>query len=303
MDRKSVLLQAFQRGPLLTINQKLYTDWIDKFIVGEIEGDVGAGDITTESLIDEHKSVKAEIYTRTAGIAAGLSEVKYILEKRGIHVKELASDGDHISAHTLLFQIEGNAREILKIERSCLDIIARMSGIATLTHTIKNRVKHAEIAPTRKTQWKYLDKKAAFVGGGLTHRLALWDAILIKDNHLDALKGAIDTALERAWKHKKTFVEIEVCRAEDALLAARKFKELGGEFPRIIMLDNMPPSDIKSVVGSLKKEGLYDHVLLEASGGIQPETIAEYDATGVDVISLGYLTSSVQALDIKLRIL
>jgi nicotinate-nucleotide pyrophosphorylase (carboxylating) len=167
---------------------------------------------------------------------------------------------------------------------------------------------NTRVAATRKTSLKYLDKKAVFLGGGLTHRFGLWDSILIKDNHLEALKsegvtGYIETAIAKAseFADKVGFIEIEVTSHEEAVRAARKFNDLRLKKPCVVMLDNMTPTAIEGVIETLRKGGLYDSVLLEASGEITPENIREYARTGIDVVSLGYLTHSARILDMSLE--
>ncbi len=310
MNRKKLLNKAFQRGHLLTVKNKLYRDWINKFIVDETKGDIGRGDITSNAVLKNGK-VKAIIYSRSDGIVAGIEEVSLLLKEHKIKIKPLKKDGEKIKKGSDILLLEGNEKNILKLERSALDVLARMSGIATLTNELIKKTK-AQIAPTRKTQWRYLDKKAVYIGGGLTHRLALWESILIKDNHLDALKKGkvkdiIKTAIERAWKNRKKgiFIEIETKNEKQAIRAAEKFKELqskSNNIPCLIMLDNMKPNIIKKIIKKLKKQKLYNNVLLEASGGITPNNIKEYSKTGVDVISLGYLTTSSKALNIKLKL-
>jgi nicotinate-nucleotide pyrophosphorylase (carboxylating) len=310
MNRKKLLNKAFQRGHLLTVKNKLYRDWINKFIVDETKGDIGRGDITSNAVLKNGK-VKAIIYSRSNGIVAGIEEVSLLLKEHKIKIKQLKKDGKKIKKGSKLILLEGNEKNILKLERSALDVLARMSGIATLTNELIQKTK-AKIAPTRKTQWRYLDKKAVYIGGGLTHRLALWESILIKDNHLDALKkgkvkDTIKTAIERAWKNKNKaiFIEIETSNENQAIRAAKKFKELqssSNNIPCLIMLDNVKPNSIKKIIKKLKRQKLYNNVLLEASGGITPNNIKEYSKTGVDVISLGYLTTSSKALNIKLKL-
>ncbi len=310
MNRGQVLNKAYQRGHLLTLRNKLYKDWIKKFIVDETKGDIGKGDITSESVLRNGK-VKAIVYSRSNGILAGVEETSLLLRDSGVRVKILKKDGRRLTKGSKIMLLEGGEKDILKLERSVLDLLARMSGIATLSNALIKRVNgKVGIAPTRKTQWRYLDKKAVYVGGGLTHRLALWESILIKDNHLAALKregveDVIGVALERAWRHKNkgNFVEIEVTSEKEAVRAAKKFKELmKGHYPRIIMLDNVNPRRIKRIIDRLKKDKLYNYVLIEASGGITPKEVVSYANSGADVISLGYLTKSSKALDIKLDI-
>jgi nicotinate-nucleotide pyrophosphorylase (carboxylating) len=167
---------------------------------------------------------------------------------------------------------------------------------------------NARIAATRKTPLRYLDKKAVFLGGGLTHRFGLWDSILIKDNHLEILKNEsiknyIEFAIAKAsaFAAKVGFIEIEITSYEEAVRAARKFKALRLKKPCIIMLDNFLPMAIGETIETLREDALYDHVLLEASGEIIPKNIREYAETGVDVVSLGYLTHSARVLDISLE--
>jgi nicotinate-nucleotide pyrophosphorylase (carboxylating) len=311
MNRKGLLNKAYQRGHLLSAGNNLYKKWIDKFIIEEIEGDIGKGDITSDSVLKKGKSVKAVVYSRSEGILAGVEEVFPLLRKYKLNVNWLKDDGDRIKKGSKLLILSGNEKNILKLERSVLDILSRMSGIATLTNVLIKKTKgKVGIAPTRKTQWRYLDKKAVCIGGGLTHRLALWESILIKDNHLAALKregvkDVIETAIHRAWENRKkgNFIEIEVFNEKQAIRAAKVFKELKNtDYPCIIMLDNIKPKKIKSIIKKLKKNKLYNHILIEASGNIMPENIKTYAASGVDVLSLGYLTKSSRALDIKLRI-
>jgi nicotinate-nucleotide pyrophosphorylase (carboxylating) len=314
MDRKQALNKAFQRGHLLTLKNRFYKDWIKKFIIDETNGDIGSGDITSNSVLENGKKIKAIIYSRSAGIVAGIEETSLLLKNSKIKIKQLKKDGDKIKKGSKILLLEGNEKNILKLERSILDILSRMSGIATLTNSLIRKIKKkTAIAPTRKTHWRYLDKKAVYVGGGLTHRLALWESILIKDNHLAALKkektgDVIETALERAWKHRKkgVFIEIETTNEGEAVKAAEKFKELKGNSdntPCLIMLDNIKPSQIKKIIKILKTKNLLRHVLIEASGGITPHNIKEYADAGADVVSLGYLTTSSSSLNMKLKVI
>ena len=281
-----------------------------KNAIDETKGDIGKGDITSDSVLKKGK-VKAVVYSRSTGILAGVEEVSLLLKDFKIKVKPLMKDGSKIKEGSKIFLLEGDEKSILKLERSVLDVISRLSGIATLTNSLVRVVKgKVAIAPTRKTQWRYLDKKAVYVGGGLTHRLALWESILIKDNHLAALKregvkDVIGTALERAWRNKGkgNFIEIEVFNEGQAIRAAEKFKALKtGNYPCLVMLDNIKPGKIKSIIKKLKNKNLYNHILIEASGSITPDNIKGYADSGADVLSLGYLTKSSKALDIKLRV-
>jgi len=155
---------------------------------------------------------------------------------------------------------------------------------------------------------RYLDKKAVFLGGGLTHRFGLWDSILIKDNHLqtlknDGVKDYVETSIARAsaFEDKIGFIEIETTSLDEAVRAARKFKNLRLKKPCVVMLDNMRPLEIEEIIETLRKGDIYDYAILEASGGITPENIREYARTGIDVVSLGYLTHSARVLNMSLE--
>jgi len=315
MNRKKLLEKAFQRGRLLTVRNKFYRDWIKRFIVDETKADIGTkGDITTNAVLKDGKRIKAVIYSRSNGIAAGIEEASLLLKDSKIKARQLKKDGAKIKKGSSLLLIEGHGKDILKMERPILDILSRMSGIATLTDSLIKKIKNkVPIASTRKIEWRYLDKKAVYIGGGLTHRLALWESILVKDTHLDAIKkegvkDPVGISLERAWKKRKKgiFIEIEVNSKKMAVRAAEKFKELqkkADKTPCFIMMDNVKPNEIRKIISELKKKNLYRNILLEASGGINPGNIIKYAKSNVDVLSLGYLTHSVKALDIKQKIL
>jgi nicotinate-nucleotide pyrophosphorylase (carboxylating) len=309
MNRNELLNKAYQRGELLNLKNSMYKKWIDNFVFDEIKADIGTGDITSESVIKKDENAKAIVATREDGIVAGIEEATYLYGKYGISVVAKKKDGDKIQKRDIIFELTGNAQKLLEVERSAVDLLQRMSGIATLTHELINKVDgKIKIAPTRKTHWRYLDKKAVFVGCGLTHRLALWESILIKDNHLTALKNRgvsdyVNEALNLAWekKEKANFIEIETFNEWEAISAAKTFKDLQQgkiDCPCIIMLDNIWPKDVKVIIDKLKSQGLYDHVLLEASGGINPDNIIEYSTTGIDVVSIGYLTHSSRIINI-----
>ena len=312
MNRKQLLNKAFQRGHLLTLKNSLYKNWIDKFIIEEMKGDVGVkGDLTSNALFNgNNKKVKAVVKTRNEGIIAGVEEVTFLYKNNRIKAKALKKDGSKLKKGDIILQLVGKEKDFFKTERAATDLLERMSGIATLTSLLIKKVNNkVAIACTRKTPWLYPDKKAVYIGGGLTHRLALWESILIKDSHLDLLKKQnvkrpIAYAIEKAWekKDKANFIEIEVMNERQALEAANKFKELQGKqnnIPCLIMFDNMEPDKIKNIIIKLKKKKLYSNILLEASGGINPENIIQYANIGLDVLSLGYLTHSSRALSIK----
>jgi len=264
--------------------------------------DIGQGDVTTALIVPADSTAEAEVIAKETGVIAGMEEAKTLLESLGLKAKILVPDGKRIEANSVLMKISGDTRTILSVERTLLNVISRMSGIATATRRLIEKVRNAKfetrVACTRKVApgLLYFDKKAVQIGGGDTHRLHLDDMILIKDNHI-AVAGSIKKAIEKVRKEvsfsKK--IEIEVTRVKDALAAAKARAD-------IIMLDNLSPKQIEKVIKLLKEEDFYEKVLLEASGGITAENVLAYASTGVNIVSLGEITDSTKALDISMGI-
>jgi len=264
--------------------------------------DVGQGDVTSTAVVPAGLIANAEVIAMEAGIAAGIEEVGILAESLGLSVKPELADGEKIRNGQTLMKISGDARTILSAERTMLNLLSRMSGIATVTRRLTEKLDKAKatakIAATRKTALGlgYFDKKAVQVGGGEPHRLRLDDMILIKDNHV-AIAGSVEEAVKRA-KQAASFskkIEAEVTSVADALKAA----EAGAD---IVMLDNFSPKQVEEAVGALKKAGFFGKVLLEVSGGITEQNLLEYASAQVDIISMGALTHSVKALDVSLEI-
>lgn len=310
MDRKKLVEQAYQRGKELSLKNKNYLSWLEKFFNLEYEEDVRSGDITSEAILIKNKHGRAVLKAKQSGIIGGIEEASWFYKKHGLEVKIWAQDAKEIQKGNTILEVYGRQRDILATERIGLNVLQRMSGIATETRCLVYLLRGYEtrIAATRKTQLRYLDKKAVFLGGGLTHRLGLWDSILIKDNHLQALKNdGIKNYVEKAiamasrFVDKVSFIEIETTGQDDAVRAARKFKQLKLKKPCIIMLDNVRSEEIEHIIEKLRNENLYDPVLFEASGNITRENIREYAKTGIDVVSLGYLTHSAKTFDMSLE--
>lgn len=301
LDRNKLILEFWDRSKELTIKNKKYGNFSTKFLYFLLKQDIGKSDITTNSLISKNKKIFAEIIAKEDGIFAGFEE--FALLNKDLEIRTLKKDGDEIKKGEVLVELNGNAKKILERERVSLNILQRMSGIATLTNElVKLLNKKVKIVATRKTLWGEIDKKAVSIGGGLTHRLNLNDSILIKDNHLKILQCNIEKALHLA-KNKARFVEIEVENKEQALTAAltiKKFSNNKNIFA--IMLDKINPKEIKGIIEDFKNQHLYEQILFEASGNINPNNLIEYADCGVDVISMGYITNSTKALDISLEI-
>jgi len=310
LDREKLVEQAYQKGKELNLKNKNYLSWLRKFFDQEYKEDIGSGDITSEAILTKNKRGKAILKAKQSGIIAGVEEVSWFYKKHGLEVKIFAQDAKETRQGNTILEVYGRQRNILATERIGLNVLQRMSGIATETRHLVDLLRgyKTRIAATRKTHLRYLDKKAVFLGGGLTHRLALWDSILIKDNHLQALKNdGVKNPVEKAiamasrFIDKVGFIEIETTNQDDAVKAARKFKQLKLEKPCIIMLDNVKPEEIEQIIEKLRNENLYDPVLFEASGNITHENIREYAKTGIDVVSLGYLTHSAKIFDMSLE--
>jgi len=310
LDRQKLVEFAYQKGKELTLNNKNYLSWLESFFDKEYADDVGAGDITSEAVLAKNKPRKAFLKAKQSGVIGGIEEVRWFLRKHRLDVKVCIKDGEEALQEETILEVQGGQKDILATERISLNILQRMSGVATETKRLTDLLKgyNTRIAATRKTPLRYLDKKAVFLGGGLTHRFGLWDSILIKDNHLEILKSEgvknyIETALVKAsaFADKVGFIEIETTSREEAVRAARKFKALRLKKPCIIMLDNFMPTAIEGTIETLREDALYESVLLEASGEITPQNIREYARTGIDVVSLGYLTHSARVLDMSLE--
>jgi nicotinate-nucleotide pyrophosphorylase (carboxylating) len=265
-----------------------------------LEEDVGQGDITTSLLTPEKTTVEVEVVAKEGGVLAGIDEALILCESLKLQARLLKHDGARVKPKTPVLRIIGDARTILSMERTLLNMLSRMSGVATATNNLVRKVasRKTRVACTRKVApgLGYFDKKAVALGGGDTHRLHLDDLVLIKDNHIRIvgdLGEAVRKAREQASFSKK--VEVEVSSAEAALQAAKNGAD-------IIMLDNLSPKKVREAVLLLTREGLRGKVILEASGRINHGNIIEYAKTGVDVLSVGEITHSPKALDMSLKV-
>ena len=275
---------------------------VEKKVREALEEDVGFGDITSQLIVPEDVEAVAEVVAKEPGILAGVEEARLALELLGARVVWSMEDGSSIRPGDVVLRAEGPARALLAAERTALNFLMRMSGIATATAELVELAKRARpgvrVAATRKTApgLRFFDKKAVEIGGGDTHRLRLDDCVLIKDNHV-AVVGSVAEAVRRARKAvsftKK--IEVEVSTPEEAVEAARAGAD-------IIMLDNFPPEEVERAIELLEEAGLRSSVIVEVSGRIGPDNIADYASKGVDIISSGYLTHSARALDFSMRV-
>ena len=270
---------------------------IKKELLRFVSEDIQSGDIT--SVLLPKKKIKAKIISREDGILAGVRFAREIFRLNGCHARVTKKDGAKLRSNQVILEVSGNARIVLSCERTALNLLSRMSGIATHTNFLVSKIrkinKKTNLYSTRKTApgLRFFDKEAVKIGGGHKHRMSLDDMVMIKDNHLlvtDSIEGIIKNARKR---HKH--VEVEVENQRDAVLAANSGAT-------IIMLDNFSPARIEKTIIALQKKKLRNKVKLEASGGINSKNIATYAKTGVDIISVGSITNSVKGLDLSLEV-
>lgn len=276
-------------------------NWQNPFIVDLIkralEEDIWTGDITTEAVIPAERQAVGRVWTKVDGVIAGLPLLKQVFLQLDptLEVELLVNDGFVATAGSALASISGSARSILQGERVALNFLQRLSGIATRTSRLAEPIKfyQGRIVDTRKTTpgLRMLEKYAVRMGGGYNHRFGLYDAVLIKDNHIavaGSIKEAVAAVRRRVGHTTKIEVEVESLEQLNEALESRA---------DIIMLDNMSMDMMKEAV-----KLAHGKAILEASGGITEENIVEVAKTGVDYISIGGITHSIKALDISLDI-
>jgi nicotinate-nucleotide pyrophosphorylase (carboxylating) len=271
---------------------------IEPIVRAALLEDLGrAGDITTDAIVPAEATVEAMIAARQPGVLAGLDAalLAFELVDPTLRIEQLCDDGARISRGETVARISGRARGVLGAERTALNFLCRMSGIATATRGLADAIAgyNAKIVCTRKTTpgLRALEKQAVRLGGGANHRFGLDDAMLIKDNHI-ALAGGVRAALERAQRHAGHLVKIEL--EVDTLDQLAEALEVGVD---AVLLDNMTPETLRRAVTMVD-----GRAVTEASGRITPETAAAVAATGVDLISSGWITHSAPILDLGLDI-
>ena len=268
---------------------------VDKIIKNALEEDIPYGDITASSVITSGSKAKASLIAKEDGIICGLPIFERVFNLLGeVEFTAFINEGSNITKGDIIGEIQGNALNILMGERVALNLLQKMSGIATLTNKYVNELKglNTKLLDTRKTtaNLRILEKYAVKIGGGKNHRFSLSDGILIKDNHI-GYAGSI-SAVVKLVKENSSFVrkiEVETESKNDVLEAL----EAGVD---IIMLDNMSPSQVKEMVKLIN-----GRAIIECSGNITLDTVRDYALPGVDFISSGELTHSIRAFDISLK--
>ena len=281
-------------------------DYLEKrsSIIRFLEEDIGVGDITTNSIIPADKIVNAVIRCNDSNetITCGLQEAQIVFDVSNCIAILFINDGSKVKKDDIVMHIRGGARSVLKAERTALNLIMRMSGIATLTRSFVNLVEKyypkVKITGTRKTApgLRFFDKKAITIGGGYPHRMRLDDMVLIKDNHL-AISDSIEKSIRMAKANLGSAVRIEceVKNTEEAMRAAKAGAN-------VIMFDNFTPSEAEMGVKAIRELEAFDDIEIELSGGITLDNIINYVKAQPDLISVGHLTHSPTAVDYSLEI-
>ncbi len=279
-----------------------YNEKLEHLITQALKEDIGDGDHSTLSCIPEDQRGKAVLKIKQEGVLAGMqvAEKIFTLVEAESVLTPFKSDGDAVANGDIAFTVEAGIHTILKCERLVLNCMQRMSGIATLTHLYADTIRgyHTKILDTRKTtpNFRLLEKQAVKIGGGINHRFALYDMIMLKDNHIDYC-GGIEKAINKAWdyiqmKNLGLKIEVETRNIEDV----KKVIQVGEAKVFRIMLDNFLPGQIEKAVGLISKK-----FETEASGGINLTNIEDYARTGVDYISVGALIHQARSLDLSLK--
>ncbi len=287
-----------------------YWKAVELFFERELKND--GEDITSALLFPEKSLGTAFVTAKQQGVLSGKEEVDFFFESffPNLRLHWHMKDGDTFLKGSKVLKLQGHVCDLLKAERIMINTLSRMSGVTTQAHAYTSAV-NTPLAATRKTQWSYLDKKAVWKGGALTHRIGLFDGVLIKENHLLALgegKKNIEKALFTALSHYNEkdakFFEIEVENPDEFL---RTYEIFAHQFPKeiskVIMFDNFAPEDVRLCLERIpsQKERHQKNIFLELSGGITSENIQKYDELGADVISIGALTHSVLPIDFSMR--
>jgi nicotinate-nucleotide pyrophosphorylase (carboxylating) len=273
---------------------------VERLIEAALAEDIGAGDLTSLYFVPAERRSTAFIVAREAGVLSGGEVALEVFRKvdPAIEATLLVNDGDRISAGAYVMKIEGPSRSVLTAERTALNFMQRMSGVASATRRYVDEVRgiSAEILDTRKTipGWRLLDKQAVLHGGGTNHRMGLYDRVMVKDNHLVA-EGRLEELQEAIRRLKADHPAVEVELEADRLEQVKAFLDLDGV--DYLLLDNMSLDELRLAVGL---RGDQASPRLEASGGVNLDTVAGIAETGVDFISVGAITHSVKALDLAL---
>ncbi|MGB2652049.1 MAG: carboxylating nicotinate-nucleotide diphosphorylase [Candidatus Omnitrophota bacterium] len=286
---------------------------IETIIRFALKEDIWTGDLTSQAVLEESLVADAVVISRGRGIVCGIDVMEKVFAAVDpeVRFRPQVAEGDRIEPDQEIAFVEGCARSIMKGERVALNFLSIMSGVATKTREMVDAAGSAaiKIYDTRKTipLHRYLHKYAVTVGGGHNHRKGLWDMVLIKDNHIRAFGYQMKTRdsskiIKEIIKRAKAFVQKNI-KVEIEVETLKECEYALEEGPDVILLDNMAPDTIKQAVALRKEKGLDKKVLFEVSGGITLDNIEDYASTGVDIISSGSLTGTIEPLDFSLEII
>ena len=297
------MTSIYDRSALLSLNNPDFVADLERLVRGAYESDMRHGDVTTESLNFSDRTARAVLMAKGEGVFCGQLELSWLMQRfaRSVTYELGVEDGFIFHEGAELIYFEGSAAEILRVERTLLNLLQRLCGIATRTREFVRLAHPCQVAATRKTLYGLLDKRAVAVGGGLTHRLTLGDAPMYKDTHFALVDGDWGQILEGIERLPRAipFVTIEVHAIESV---GKLLKELPMDlsWPIVLLLDNFKPNILAEALSGLNKPS---NVYFEASGGITLESVSVYAKTGVDVMSVGALTHTVTPVDLSLQIM
>jgi len=293
----------------MLLRNKLSEFALKDLIRNAFKEDIGSGDITTELLVPKNEVIKAAIILKEKATVAGLEIARKVFKavNKDIRFEAVSADGSQEKPGKIIAKIQGQAGSILSGERTALNFLSHLSGVATVTRSFVDQVKpyKAKIMDTRKTTpgLRELEKYAVALGGGHNHRMGLWDAVLVKDNHIAVLKagarGINIKDIARLVKEKKP----KGMKTDIEVRNLKEFQEVLEIPPDIIMLDNMDISQIKKAVAMRDAQPSRKNVKIEVSGGVRLSNIKAIARAGVDMISIGALTHSAKAVDMSLEVI
>ena len=311
MERVKEVKKCFDAESINLSNQE-YKSYISKIFNISLNYDLKSGDASQVPEDLYQKQAEAKLVAKESGLLAGLEEVEFILNNLNydLQINLNFEDGNFVNSGDEILSLLGPISDILSVERTLLNFLQRLCGIATLTNQYMQKIEEQNsfISATRKTIWNMWDKKAVQLGGGLSHRLNLADAAMLKENHLQILKNqkgrhTIEKSIQQIVKNANLkFIEVETTNLGEF----RSIGEILGKLPnsiyKVVMFDHFSPVKIKAALSEAKSYAYYDDILFEASGNINLNTVTEYAETGIDIISSGALTQPGKSLDLSLLI-
>ena len=308
MSRTDDVRRCFDNTQKISLQNNEYKSYVEQTFEHALRHDLKNGDISQSPPELYDHEIEANIVTKTRGVLAGLNELIHILKNYELKVTSYFTDGEEVNNNEIVLSMEGKISQILSLERTVLNFLQRLCGIAKKTKIFADQIGETDcfIMGTRKTIWGMWDKRAVQCGGGLTHRLGLYDAAMLKENHLKILKNrngsrAIKNCLDNIISQKSPrFVEVEVTNIREFRKIANILTNLDNSIPKVIMFDHFSPIKIKGAISEAKEKGYYQKIFFEASGNITLDNVKDYAKSGVDVISSGSLTHSVKSLDLSM---